>query len=122
MAGAKTVELRKRFRAKANQFALLYSTLPVAAVVGSVRIIDVDQLPVPDIWRLHGRDAAVTSTEFSDYFSGTASGCALHLADPRPYRRPISLAELRSEHGLEAPQSYVLLNDAHRSLIRHEHE
>ena len=120
LSGVKTVELRRRFHPKGGRLALVYSTLPTGAVVGTVRITEVQTLPVEEIWRIHGSNAAVSRAEFLSYYSDKELGCALLLSDPCRYRRPVTLAELRSKHGIDAPQSYLSLRYAHRALVDHE--
>ena len=123
LGGEKRVELRRRFDASAAGMTLIiYATLPTAAVVGSAVVGAVERLPLRELWKRHGSCAAVSAGDFARYFDGAKEGCALLLSRPMRYERPISLAELRSRHGLSAPQSYLYLSDDHRELIRHEQD
>ena len=121
LSGKKSVELRRRFGPHAaGSRMLIYATLPTAAVVGHIKIEEVDRLPVAEIWVRHGRRALISNGDFSRYFDGTDQGCAIMLAQPTRFATPIPLGEMRLTHGLNAPQSYIVLREAHRDLIEHE--
>lgn len=123
LGGHKSVELRRRFDVSAaGSTLIIYATLPTAAVVGSAVVGAVERLPLRELWDRHGPRTAVSAGDFARYFDGTEEGCALLLSRPTRYERPIPLAELRTRHGINAPQSYVYLGDAHRDLVRHEQD
>ncbi|SFL80002.1 hypothetical protein [Methylorubrum salsuginis] len=99
---------------------LIYATQPIAAVVGYTQIENVDRLPIVELWNRYGERASITKVDFMRYFDGVDEGCAILLTRPKRYAAPIRLDEMRSTHGLNAPQSYVVLREAHRDLIDHE--
>jgi predicted transcriptional regulator len=123
LSGTKRVELRRRFDPDATGGRMLiYATLPTAAVIGHTRIERVEWLCIEDIWQRHASHASIPAAEFDRYFNGAERGFAILLADPKRYSTPISLDDMRSRHGLSAPQSYVFLREAHRELIEHEQD
>lgn len=123
LSGEKSVELRRRFDASASgSRMLIYATQPTAAIIGHVDIKEVDILPVDELWLRHGASAAISVDDFKHYYAGTETGCALLLSNPTTYRDPVPLKELREEYGLNAPQSYLVLREAHRDLIEHEQD
>ncbi len=123
LGGEKSVELRRRFDiSAAGSTIIIYATLPTAAVVGSAVVGAIERLPLRELWDRHGPRTAVSASDFARYFDGAREGCALLLSRPTRYERPIPLAELRTLHGLSAPQSYLKLGDAHRELVLHEQD
>lgn len=121
LSGKKSVELRRRFDASAaGSRMLIYATLPTAAVIGHVDIEKIDILPVDELWQQHGASAVISAENFKLYYDGADKGCALLLSNPTTYQSPVPLKNLREEYGLNAPQSYLVLKDAHRDLIEHE--
>lgn len=123
LSGEKRVELRRRFDSAAGgNRMLIYATLPTAAVVGHVVIDNVECLSTDEIWRRYSKDAAISAEDFRNYFTGVENGCAVLLSNPKTYKEPVPLHDLRSTHGLTAPQSYIFLRDAHRKLIEHEQD
>jgi predicted transcriptional regulator len=123
LLGAKTVELRRRFSIQAQGSRLLiYATYPTAAVVGSAIIERVEHLSTDDLWHQYGEAAAVSRSELDEYFHGRSAGCALILAAPRRFDRPISLEDMRGAHALRPPQSYLYLRAPHGSLLAYEQD
>lgn len=123
LSGEKRVELRRRFHSEAaGSRMLIYATSPTAAVVGHVVIDNVQCLPTEEIWRRYGKDAVISVDDFRSYFAGVNDGCAVLLSNPKTYRQPVPLQDLRGTHGLTAPQSYVVLRNTHRELIEHEQD
>jgi predicted transcriptional regulator len=108
-SGRKTVELRKRSAQMApGAHVLVYSTAPCCAVVGEAIISFREQLPLPQLWKRHGVQAAVDRVEFDDYYAGCREGVAFGLANVRCYRVPVSLGLLRdAADGFRPPQSYM---------------
>jgi predicted transcriptional regulator len=121
LSGRKRVELRRRFDVgAAGSRMLIYATSPTAAVVGYVRIDDVECLATNEIWNRYGEVARISAEDFQNYYAGAQRGCAVLISNPVCFSNPIPLRQLRNEHGISAPQSYIILRDAHRELIEHE--
>lgn len=107
--GRKTVELRKRSaRIEPGTRVLIYSTAPCCAVVGEARISFREQLQCEELWQRHGKSAAITLSEFNDYYGDEEEGVAFGIEDVRRYPEPVSLNALRdADDGFRPPQSYM---------------
>ena len=89
LGGEKTVELRRRFPDSGSIGATLfiYSSSPIRALVGRVKIKDVQKLSVSEIWKEHSEAACISKKDFYRYFSGVKFGFAIMLGTvhPMPY-------------------------------------
>ena len=119
LSGSKTVELRRRFSSAVpvGAVAWIYSTTPTRAMTGSARIASVERLGLSELWREYRSAAAIDKDDFDAYFSGVDFGYAIHLSSPRPFKRPISLADLRDLCDFEPPQSYQYASAQLTTLI-----
>lgn len=73
----------------------------------SRRHLSVTRASVSTIWRQHNKDVSIPKKQFSAYFDGCASACAVKLGEYRPLG-PFSvkrMSEILS--GFRAPQSYI---------------
>jgi predicted transcriptional regulator len=131
LSGEKTVELRRRFPEQHTRGALvlIYSTTPVQAIVGLVRIKHVLKLPVSRIWREYGAAACVSKAAVEAYFAGLREGYAILLDRARPLQRQLTMADLYTRFGIVPPQSYryvtadciaLLSNERFQAPDRHE--
>lgn len=123
LQGSKTVELRRRFPlsiARGTR-AYIYSTSPVRALVGSAEIIDVERLPLSELWKLHGASASIEKNDFKAYFAGLREGYALKISHPRSLSRPLQLGELSERFGFKAPQSYLYPKPVLQRALLNEH-
>lgn len=123
MQGKKTVELRRRFPISATQgtIAHIYSTSPIRAMVGRVKIAAVIKLPLEKIWDDYSNYASIGRPEFDSYFSGLNEGFALKFEDAKLLPRPIDLSELRSRFGFEPPQSFLYASPLLRRALQDEY-
>ncbi len=132
LAGQKTVELRRRFpeAGMSGCTALIYSTSPVKAVVGSAQIRDVLRLPLSVLWNDHGGAACIAKDDFREYFSGQGHGFAIILTGAKTLKSQLTASDLEAEFGIVPPQSYrylteecvALLNDGGlQASSRHKH-
>ena len=111
LLGEKTVELRRtRLLVTLPTDALIYASSPVMALVGRCRVDTVHSLGIDRLWRMYGRDAAITRKEFLNYFDGTPRGYALLLSSPERLSSAVSLADIRASwNGFQPPQSFRYL-------------
>lgn len=121
--GAKTVELRRvRPRAEAGTLAIVYSTTPVQAVVGTCVVDDIGTETPDTIWDLHGPSTGIQRDQFDTYFRGRDVAVAITVSRPRRIERPVSLSALRQ--GLDhfyPPQSFRYLTPTQAAtLVPHE--
>lgn len=121
--GIKTVELRRRFTDDLGPgaFALIYSTSPVQAIIGSVSIKSIHHISVKEIWNKYSVAACVDKQDFDNYFSGLGKGYALVLGSVRRFRTAIKAAELSERFGFVPPQSFRYLAKEYYSLLPYGH-
>jgi predicted transcriptional regulator len=122
LKGRKTVELRRRFAnaVTPGTLALIYSTSPTSALIGSARIKAVQCTDLSTLWKKHRKAACLDRSDFEAYFTGLERGYAIILDSPRPLERPVGLTELRKRFGFEPPQSYQYASPHIRGLIENE--
>jgi predicted transcriptional regulator len=122
LKGSKTVELRRRFAnaVTPGTLALIYSTSPTSALIGSARIKAVQCTDLSTLWKTHRKAACLDKSDFEAYFTGLERGYAIILDSPRPLERPVGLTELRKRFGFEPPQSYQYASPRIRGLIENE--
>lgn len=94
-AGTKTVELRRKIPAiEAGVRLWIYSTRPVAAIVGSADVSEVRRGSPAEIWRQYHELAGVEFTKFQSYYHEAAVAYGISLENVR-IGRPIGLDVLR---------------------------
>lgn len=121
LEGQKTVELRRRFsEAIIGSTALIYSTSPVKAVVGSARIQCVYKLPLPKLWRNHGTAACIAKSDFNAYFAGQEYGFAIMLDSVKQLKSRLTAEDLETEFGIVPPQSYRYLAQEWVALLNND--
>jgi predicted transcriptional regulator len=107
-SGSKTIELRRRFpRLPVGSVAYLYESSPVSSLTARMRIGFVHELPVTELWNLHGKASCVDERYFAEYFAGRDVGYGVHIAQCVPLTKAVPLAELRSKLAFNAPQSWA---------------
>lgn len=107
-SGTKTIELRRRFpRLPKGAMAYLYESSPTCTLTSVIRIGAIHELPVADLWRLHGAASCVDEAHFAEYYDGRATGFGIEIAECTPLPEPVSLTDLRSKFAFTAPQSWA---------------
>jgi len=107
-SGSKTIELRRRFpRLPRGSEAYLYESSPVCSLTALLRIGTVHELPIADLWKLHGNDSCVDERRFAEYFAGREIGYGVHITKCIPLAKAVPLSTLRSEFSFTAPQSWA---------------
>lgn len=107
MSGSKTAEVRRqRPSAEPGAPVIIYATQPVAAVIGTARIIDVYHGNPGDIWAQHHDALAISREEFDDYVAGTVVTHVFTLDDVQRLGDPLTLEEMRTASGFQPPRSY----------------
>lgn len=116
--GSKTIELRRRFpQVPAGTWLYLYVTLPVGAVMGRAKVVNVDAAAPSALWKRHREKMGISQKYFNEYFHDIEEGFAVHLAEYEPLT-PASLDGLRSMmDGFVAPQSYRFLTASDQAAI-----
>ena len=121
LAGTKKVELRRRVpRIAAGAEVLIYSTLPMGAIVGKFAVEQVITPSVGQLWRQTCGMSGVTRTEFDTYFDGVATGVGILVAKATRFQTPISLKTLREVWpGFHPPQGFRYLTPLEVLVIEH---
>jgi predicted transcriptional regulator len=101
---AKTIELRKNsFGAslKSGDNIAIYATLPVAEVIGIVKVVKRESLPIARLWREseQGQLARVSREQFNAYYANQKSGIGVWVGAAKLLPIPIALSQLRKNWG-----------------------
>ncbi len=118
LSGKKTVELRRRIPSLELGTRLwIYATLPVGAVVGSALVHSFCNASPSELWRRYCERAAITRTDFNNYFSGTDHGVGIELSSVQKIE-PIPIEYLRVMRGGFNPPQVIakITNDEARYL------
>jgi len=113
LAGAKLVEIRKRFSKKwLGRRAVLYASQPQGALVGEATIHSITRGRPADIWSCFETSIGGSWEEFKGYIASADEVSAIQLSDIRPFRAPVPLdqVEYLLQEDLRPPQSYCELN------------
>ncbi|MEG4335712.1 hypothetical protein QUB40_27825 [Microcoleus sp. AT9_A2] len=103
-ANPKSIELRKgSFGAslKPGDNIAIYATMPVAELLGIVRVVKRETLPLDRLWRAseQGQLARVTRQQFEAYYSNQESGIGVWVQSAQLLPKPIALSKLRQNWG-----------------------
>jgi predicted transcriptional regulator len=113
-AGAKLVEIRKRFSKKwVGCRAVLYASHPVSALVGEATINSVTIGQPNEIWSRFESTIGCSWPEFQAYATSRQAVCAIELSNVLPYLAPVPLDQISSllNQELRPPQSYCEVKD-----------
>jgi predicted transcriptional regulator len=119
VAGRKRFEYRKRAPSKSPPFrVVVYCTAPRKEVVGEFQVVDSACDSIEALIDHTVAGAAREPADIRRYFGDSDTGHALEIGAVVEYDRPVGLAELRDEHGLEPPQNFRYLSSEEYSAIR----
>jgi predicted transcriptional regulator len=106
--GTKRVEIRRRRVWIADgSLCLLYSSSPIRALVGAVRVRQTDVDSADALWARWGPQTGLTRAEYDAYVDGSVLPCAIEVEAAMRLSDPIPLEELRRRKGdFVTPQSY----------------
>ena len=107
----KAVELRKGSFGKVlipGDRLLIYATLPVGKVLGSVMVCDRRELPIPELRSITEHLAQVSNEDFDDYYQGKNAGVGVWVDRPELFEIAIALEILKSA-GVTPPQQITKL-------------
>lgn len=107
----KTIELRKgNFGAslKPGDNIAIYATMPVAELLGIVRVLKRELLSIDRLWQTseQGQLARVTRQQFDAYYVNQSSGVGVWVGAAELFPSPIALCQLRQNcgHRWQPPQ------------------
>lgn len=107
LAGTKTAEVRRRFPAVRTPSTIyVYSSTPDRAVLGTVQLVGIDRPSASAVWDLYRDQIQIRRQPLEDYLQNVNDAAILRIGAPSPWRVPLPLAALRSDIGLEPPQSF----------------
>ena len=113
----KTIELRKGIfgtSLKPGDSIIIYATMPVAEILGIVRVAMRESLPISELWRVskQGQLARVSQAQFDDYYRNQESGIGVWVESTQLLTKPIPLYRFRKDWGerWQPPQQIVQLS------------
>ena len=90
--------------------------MPTAEVLGIVRVLKRESLPIDRLWRAseQGMLAKVSRAQFDAYYANQESGIGVWVSAPELFPNPIALPRLRQNwgHCWQPPQQIQRLTDA----------
>lgn len=100
----KSIELRKGnfgTSLKPGDSIVVYATMPTAEVLGIVRFLKRESLPIDRLWResQQGQLARVTRQQFDAYYCNQESGIGVWVESAQLLPKPIALSKLRQNWG-----------------------
>lgn len=112
LSGTKTVELRKRIPALEVGVRLwLYSTKPVAALVGTAYVADVESGSPDQIWDNYHEKVGVCRAQFDAYYQDSPIAHGITLTDVKD-GTPIDIEGLRRiKPNFHPPQVFVYISN-----------
>lgn len=112
--GKKTVELRRRVpKLTRGDRVVVYATVPTAKVIGTFTVDSVVSNDLKSLWLETHVTAAVTKTEFDDYFRGLENGVGIRVGQKMRFPTPIPLSLLRELWpGFHPPQGFRYLSES----------
>jgi predicted transcriptional regulator len=124
----KTIELRKgSFGAclKPGDRIAIYATLPTAEVLGIVRVLRRERLPLDRLWRAsqQGKLAKVSREQFETYYANQESGIGVWVSAAELLPSPIALPRLRQNwgHRWQPPQQIQQLTHEQMAAVAIPH-
>ena len=112
MTGAKQIEVRRsNLYMETGDIIFIYSSKPASAIVGCVKVKLVERLPKDELWSKHNTKLGISLKEYDSYLKTRVFATAIHIADFKILKSPLSLQTLRHLlPGFRIPQSYLYLN------------
>ena len=121
----KIIELRKgNFGAslKPGDVIAIYATMPTAEVLGTVRVLKRELLPIDRLWQQsqQGQLAKVSRAQFDAYYANQKSGVGVWVGAAKLLPSPITLSKLRQKFGQrwQPPQQIQQLTDDQIEMAR----
>jgi predicted transcriptional regulator/N-acetylglutamate synthase-like GNAT family acetyltransferase len=108
-AQTKRVEIRKKFSLKWRGCrAVVYGSLPVAALMGEVKMSNVTPGSPAEIWKRFNSTMGCSHEEFNSYVGNSSQVYAIELTEAIPYKSPVGIAQISHliNEDLHPPQSF----------------
>lgn len=114
----KLIELRKNKPcAQVGDYVIIYSTIPVKAIVGFAKIENIIESSPEEMWDKHSKKLGIDKLRFDEYYAKSVRSIGLELSCVCKIRNNIPLESIRSIYPkFTPPQSYkyVSLFSAYR--------
>jgi predicted transcriptional regulator len=96
VTGEKTIELRKACpNVTKNDIVIIYSTLPVKAVIGICRVEEVIKLKPSTMWRNHREKLGIERKRYMAYYEETETAIGIVLKSACRLDNKIDLADIK---------------------------
>lgn len=119
LAGTKTAEVRRRFPAVATPATIyVYSSTPDRAVFGTIELEGIDRPAASSVWDLYRHEIQIHRQPLEEYLDNVNDAAILRVRSPIRWPKAMPLALLRSEIGLEPPQSFRYVDPAREERLR----
>lgn len=121
LLGTKTAEVRRRFPFLSSGTKIfVYSSSPDRAVIGTFLLTDVTRVGTKEVWAQHAHEILIEESELAIYLDGATEAAIVGVACPDAWEEPMSLQGLRTDVGVEPPQSYRYLT-AEQAVVLESH-
>jgi predicted transcriptional regulator len=124
----KSIELRKGSfgtSLKPGDSIAIYVTMPTAKLLGIVRVLKRERLPLDRLWQAsqQGRLAKVSQAQFNAYYAQQESGIGVWVSAAELLPSPIALSKLRQNWGprWQPPQQIQQLTDDRMAALNIAH-
>jgi len=118
LAGTKTAEVRRQFPdVPPGTTAVIYSSSPEKAALGTMRVRALVRSTKSAIWRDYSKAIGIRRAELRDYLDGARECSILELDEPQIWASPVHLEQLRKTLHLEPAQSFRYLSDLQLSHL-----
>jgi predicted transcriptional regulator len=107
-SGEKRVEFRKTVFRLDVSHVVIYSTTPIAAIVGVCTVEGVDTGAPRCVWRRYSRIAGIGRAHFDSYYQQRQTAVAIKILNVVKFARPLTLRAVGERH---PPQSFRYLRD-----------
>lgn len=122
----KTIELRKGSfgtSLKPGDVIAIYATLPAGELLGIVRVLKRERLPIDRLWQAsqQGKLAKVSQAQFNVYYANQPSGVGVWVGATTLFPSLIALSKLRQNWGdrWQPPQQIQQLTDDQMAARSH---
>jgi predicted transcriptional regulator len=114
-AGIKTVEFRRRtMHILPGSIIWIYEKVPIGSITGYATVKAIRAEAPELLWEQYNSISGLRKSEFFEYFSNIAFGCAIELMDVQPLAEPIRLKSLREKmRTFQPPQFFTRIKTSH---------
>jgi predicted transcriptional regulator len=106
--GEKNIELRKSAPNVApGDLIVIYSTMPVKAVIGICQVKEILKMTPSRMWKLHSKSLGIDKKRFLEYYENMSLSVGIVLTAIQKFPDCISLESLKKKHPpFQPPQTF----------------